>query len=96
MSRPAKLDAEEVGQRLQSLSNWKLREGKLHRDFQFENFDSAFDFMTKVAKVAGKMDHHPEWFNVYNRVSVDLSTHDAGGLTKLDFELAQAMDRAAS
>ena len=59
-------------------------------------FSAAFGFMTRVALIAENRDHHPEWFNVYNRVSVDLQTHDAGGLTELDFELAQAMDRAAS
>ena len=96
MNRPAKLDSREIEARLSSLPSWEVREGKLHRDFEFEDFNRAFAFMTQVAQVADKMDHHPEWFNVYSRVSVDLQTHDAGGLTELDFELAQAMDRAAS
>jgi 4a-hydroxytetrahydrobiopterin dehydratase len=71
---------------------WQLAGGKLHKDFRFSDFVAAFGFMTRAALVAERMDHHPEWRNVYNRVEVDLSTHDAGGLTALDFELARRME----
>lgn len=66
----------------------------LQKSFKFSNFNEAFGFMTRVALMAEKMDHHPEWFNVYNRVDVTLSTHDAGGITELDFKLAEFMDAA--
>ena len=93
MTRPKALPAEEVSARVAALSGWSLVDGKLHRAFSFADFIEAFGFMTRVALIAEKMDHHPEWSNVYNRVGVELTTHDAGGLTELDFELATAMDR---
>jgi 4a-hydroxytetrahydrobiopterin dehydratase len=71
---------------------WELVDGKLHKDFQFRNFVEAFGFMTRVALVAESMDHHPEWFNVYRTVRVDLATHDAGGITELDFSLASRIE----
>ena len=74
---------------------WHIEDGKLHREFRFSDFTGAFAFMTRVALVAERMNHHPEWFNVYNRVRIDLTTHDAGGLTTLDFELASFMNSAA-
>jgi 4a-hydroxytetrahydrobiopterin dehydratase len=77
------------------LGDWVVEAGKLHRQFKFRDFAEAFAFMSEIAIRAEKMDHHPEWSNVYNRVVVDLVTHDAGGLTELDFELAAFMDRAA-
>jgi 4a-hydroxytetrahydrobiopterin dehydratase len=73
-------------------SPWTVREGKLHREFQFADFNQAFGFMTRAALVAESMDHHPEWFNVYRTVRVDLATHDAGGITQLDFGLAARME----
>ena len=94
MSRPKALSTEEVQTRLRSLEGWTLTEGKLHREFRFANFVEAFGFMSQVALFAEKMDHHPEWSNVYNRVDVDLTTHDAGGVTELDFELAGHMNGA--
>lgn len=75
---------------------WALVDGKLQRTFQFRDFVTAFGFMTQVALVAERLDHHPEWFNVYRRVRVDLTTHDAGGISPKDFELATAMDTMAS
>ena len=75
-----------------SLPNWQLVAGKLHRDLVFADFVEAFAFMTKVALIAEAMDHHPEWSNVWNRVSIDLVTHDTGGLSNLDVELAQRID----
>jgi 4a-hydroxytetrahydrobiopterin dehydratase len=94
MSRPKALSTEEVQTRLRSLEGWTLTEGKLHKEFRFANFVEAFGFMSQVALFAEKMDHHPEWSNVYNRVDVDLTTHDAGGVTELDFELAGHMNGA--
>ena len=91
MTRPKALASEDVQSRLSDLAGWKLEGGKLHREFQFANFAEAFGFMTQVALQAEKMDHHPEWSNVYNRLEVDLTTHDAGGITELDFELASHM-----
>ena len=77
-------------------SGWQLAEGRsaLQKSFKFSDFNEAFGFMSRVALMAEKMDHHPEWFNVYNRVDVTLSTHDAGGVTELDFKLAKFMDAA--
>jgi 4a-hydroxytetrahydrobiopterin dehydratase len=78
-------------------SGWSEIKGRsaLQKSFKFSNFNEAFGFMTRVALMAEKMDHHPEWLNVYNRVDVTLSTHDAGGITELDFKLAEFMDAAA-
>lgn len=95
MSRPIALSPADIKARLESLPGWRLERDKLHHDFKFRDFVEAFGFMTQIAIIAEKMDHHPEWSNVYNRVTVDLTTHDAGGLTKLDFELAAHMDRLA-
>ncbi len=74
---------------LAELSGWTLQDGKLHRQFQFPSFVEAFGFMSSVALVAESMGHHPEWFNVYNRVTIDLTTHDAGGITQKDVALAR-------
>lgn len=81
--------------RLRDLEGWELRDGKLHREFVFDDFVGAFGWMTRVALAAEKMEHHPEWFNVFKTVRVDLSTHDAGGVTELDLELAATMNRLA-
>jgi 4a-hydroxytetrahydrobiopterin dehydratase len=89
MARPTKLAAAEVAQRLAALPRWTVTGGKLHRELTFADFAQAFAFMTDVAGEAEALDHHPEWSNVYNRVIIDLTTHDAGGLTTLDFELAR-------
>jgi 4a-hydroxytetrahydrobiopterin dehydratase len=82
---------------LGKLAGWKEVEGRdaIVKTFTFKDFNAAFGFMTRAALVAEKLDHHPEWFNVYKTVTVTLSTHDAGGLTGRDIELAQAMDRLA-
>ena len=87
-----KLSESEVERRLKDLSEWTLTGGKLHRDLQFDSFVDAFGFMSKVALVAEKMDHHPEWFNVYGTLKIDLATHDAGGITEADFALATSID----
>ncbi len=82
---------------LGQLEGWTEVAGRdaISKRFVFANFTDAFGWMTKVALVAEKMDHHPEWFNVYKNVDVTLSTHDAGGLTQLDIKLAQKMDKLA-
>jgi len=90
-----KLSPEEIETRLAELDGWTLQDGKLHKDFTFESFVRAFGFMSSVALVAESMNHHPEWFNVYNRVSIDLTTHDAGGLSRRDFEFAARADALA-
>jgi len=92
MGRPPKLPDEILSDRIASLSGWALEGGRLHREFQFEDFVEAFGFMARVALVAEAMNHHPEWKNVWNRVVVDLSTHDAGGITELDLELARRIN----
>lgn len=76
-------------------SEWSIENGKLHREFIFANFVEAFGFMTKAAILAEKANHHPEWFNVYKKVVVDLTTHEAGGITERDFALAKQMERIA-
>ena len=86
------LNADEIQQGLRTLDGWELREGRLHKEYKFGNFVQAFGFMTAAALSAEKMDHHPEWFNVYDRVVVDLNTHDAGGISPFDFELAKQFD----
>lgn len=78
-----------------SKAQWKLVDGALQKSFKFKDFTEAFGWMTKVAIVAEKIDHHPEWFNVYNKVDVTLVTHDANGITQLDFDLAAQMDKFA-
>ncbi|MCC5862552.1 MAG: 4a-hydroxytetrahydrobiopterin dehydratase [Gammaproteobacteria bacterium] len=87
-----KLDDTDIARRLDALAGWSLKDGKLHRSFRFEDFVTAFGFMTQAALVAETMNHHPEWFNVYNTVRVDLTTHDAGGISELDFQLAERMN----
>jgi 4a-hydroxytetrahydrobiopterin dehydratase len=79
------------------LPAWRLADGRdvIQKTFKFKDFSEAFGFMARAALVAEKMDHHPEWANVWNRVDVTLSTHSAGGLTELDVKLAEAMDRIA-
>ena len=91
-----KLDTDEIARLLAQLPGWTVEAGKLHREYRFANFVEAFAMMTGAALVAERMDHHPEWFNVWNTVRVDLTTHDAGGITAKDFELAEAMERIAA
>ncbi len=83
---------------LRDLHGWSEVEGRdaIARSFQFKTFNQAFGFMTRVALMAEKLNHHPEWFNVYNRVDVTLATHDAGGVTALDIKLAAFIDKAAA
>jgi 4a-hydroxytetrahydrobiopterin dehydratase len=92
---PAKLSSAEVTADLSKLPDWHLKNGKLHREYEFPDFVAAFSFMAGAALVAQAMDHHPEWFNVWNKVRVDLATHDADGVTALDVKLAHAMEGLA-
>jgi 4a-hydroxytetrahydrobiopterin dehydratase len=92
-----KLSGEARKAALAKLHGWSDMQGRdaISKKFVFKDFNAAFGFMTRAALVAEKMDHHPEWFNVYKTVEVTLSTHDAGGMTELDIKLAQAMDEIA-
>ena len=92
MPRPAKMSAEQITDALAALDGWTLQDGKLHRTFTFPDFIAAWGWMSQVALVAQSMDHHPEWFNVYGTVRVALNTHDAGGITRLDIELASKIN----
>lgn len=92
----AKLTAEAIEAELAKRPAWTVKDGKLHRELAFDGFVEAFGFMTSVAIAAERMDHHPEWFNVWNKVVIDLTTHDAGGLSARDFKLAEVIDRLAT
>jgi len=96
--RPEKLDTAVIAEHLHKMDGWVLAEdgASIWKAFRFKTFAEAFSFMTQSALAAEKLDHHPEWFNVYNKVDVTLSTHDVGGLTELDFKLAAKMDQAAA
>jgi len=87
-----RLSSDEIAKELKDLPGWSVKDEKLHKDFEFDSFNEAFGFMTRAAMEIEKMNHHPEWFNVYNRLSVDLMTHDAGGITKNDIQLARILD----
>ncbi len=86
------LTSGEIEQLEQQLPGWSLVDGKLHRELVFSDFNAAFGFMTRVALIAEAMGHHPEWCNVWNRVVIDLTTHDTGGLSNLDQQLAQRIN----
>lgn len=90
-----KLTEEEIANALTKLPPWKLQAGKLHREYEFADFIHAFGFMSTCAIAIEKMNHHPEWSNVWNRVTVDLTTHDAGGVTQKDVDLAHLLESFA-
>lgn len=92
-----KLDENAIHQEMQKIDGWEMVDGKdaITKTFKFKNFSQAWAFMSRVSLLAEKMNHHPEWFNVYNRVEVTLNTHDVGGLSALDFKMAAAMDSYA-
>ncbi len=96
MARPQKLSEAEVKARLGEIPGWELIDGKLQKTFAFDSFVKAFGFMSSVALLAEAMNHHPEWSNVYSRVTIALSTHDVGGISPLDFELAQKIAALSS
>jgi len=87
-----KLSQLEIDEELKNLPGWSIVNEKLHREIEFESFNQAFGFMTRAAMEIEKMNHHPEWFNVYNRITIDLMTHDAGGITKNDTHLAKILN----
>lgn len=92
---PPVLTEDEISAALADLAGWEIKDGKLHKEFVFGNFVEAFGFMTQAALEAEKADHHPEWFNVYKKVRVDLTTHESSGVTARDVELAKAMNKIA-
>lgn len=85
----------DIDEKLESLPGWSVVNEKLHKEFQFDSFNQAFGFMTRAAMEIEKMNHHPEWFNVYNKITVDLTTHDAGGITQNDVNLARILNSLA-
>lgn len=87
-----KMTPQQIEAGLQGLSGWNVKDDKLHRELKFKNFVQAWGFMTQVAILAEQMDHHPEWRNVYSQVTIDLTTHEAGGISQRDFELARKID----
>ncbi len=91
----ATLSDDEMQERLAALDGWTVADGKLHKDFTFADFNSAFGFMTRVALVAEKMNHHPDWSNSWNRVTIDIASHTAGGITADCVALAAAVNRLA-
>ena len=95
MGKPTRLTDEQISEALPGLTGWALSDGKLHREFKFGDFVEAFSFMSRIALVAERMDHHPEWFNVYNRVVIDLRTHDCDGISERDLEMARRIDTLA-
>jgi 4a-hydroxytetrahydrobiopterin dehydratase len=82
----------DINEELKKLPGWSVVNEKLHKEFQFESFNQAFGFMTRAAMEIEKMNHHPEWFNVYNKTTIELTTHDAGGITKNDVNLAKILN----
>lgn len=87
-----KLSSESIEHELKNLKGWTIVNNKIHKEFQFGDFNQAFRFMTRAAMHIEKMNHHPEWFNVYNKIIVDLTTHDAGGITQNDINLAKILN----
>ena len=88
----AKLSDEQIQTALQDLEGWSVVDGKLHKEFQFSDFNEEFGFMARASMHIEKMNHHPEWFNVYNKLVVDLMTHDASGITENDTTLAKILN----
>ena len=91
-----KLSEHEIDEKVKAMKGWELKNGKLEKSFIFSNFVEAFGFMTRIALEAEKINHHPEWSNVYNTVTIKLITHDAGGITDFDIKLANIIDNHSS
>jgi 4a-hydroxytetrahydrobiopterin dehydratase len=89
-----KLSGNELDEAVRAMNGWEVKDGKLQKSFRFSNFIEAFGFMTRIALEAEKINHHPEWSNVYNTVTIRLSTHDAGAITDYDIKLANIIDKA--
>ena len=90
-----RLSQSDIEEELKNLPGWSIVNEKLHKEFEFASFNQAFGFMTRAAMEIEKMNHHPEWFNVYNRITIELTTHDAGGITKNDVNLAKILNSLA-
>lgn len=95
MPQAEKLSDAELERAVRDLPGWSLRDGKLHRELKFRDFVEAFGFMARIALIAERMNHHPEWFNVYGVVRIDLSTHDVGGVSQKDVDLARSINETA-
>lgn len=96
MAERKKLNEEDIRSALQTLGGWSIEHGKLHKEFRFQDFNEAFGFITRVALIAERMNHHPEWFNVYSKVVIDLTTHDVGGISSFDVEFANRVEAIAA
>jgi 4a-hydroxytetrahydrobiopterin dehydratase len=96
MSKPVKLTDSQITDAVAGLSGWKLNDGKIHREWKFADFSEAWGFMARVALLAEKMNHHPDWSNVWSTVRIDLSTHDVGGISDKDIALAKAIAKIAN
>ncbi len=94
--QPVKASDEQINEFISQFSAWSIKNSKLHREYVFSNFVQAFGFMTEVALIAERTDHHPEWFNVFQSVGIDLTTHEADGVTERDFVLAKKMEEIAA
>lgn len=92
----ARMSEAEIQAALSDLPGWTVKDHKLHREYEFADFVHAFGFMATTATAIERMNHHPEWFNVYNRVVVDLTTHDSGGISAKDFALARLLEAVAA
>ena len=90
-----RLSQTDIEEKLKDLPGWSIVNEKLHKEFQFESFNQAFGFMTRAAMEIEKMNHHPEWFNVYNKIIIELTTHDARGSTENDTNLAKILNSLA-
>ncbi len=90
-----RLSQTDIDEELKNIPGWSVVNEKLHKEFQFDSFNQAFGFMTRAAMEIEKMNHHPEWFNVYNKITIELTTHDAGGITKNDVNLAKILNSLA-
>ena len=93
MAERRRLTEQEIADQLKGLNGWSVTNGKLHKEYQFGSFVQAFGFMSSIALIAERMNHHPEWYNVYGKVVLDLSTHDIGGISPLDVEFARSVEK---
>jgi 4a-hydroxytetrahydrobiopterin dehydratase len=87
-----KLSDSEIREQMKGLGTWKLAKGKLHRELEFPSFEDAISYMVRASLEIAKLDHHPEWFNVYNQMKIDLMTHDVNGISQYDFILAKKLE----
>ena len=90
-----RLSQADIDKEIASLPGWSVVNEKLHKEFQFDSFNQAFGFMSRAAMEIEKMNHHPEWFNVYNKITIELTTHDAGGITRKDTDMARILNSLA-